>query len=67
MAQGEPAPLLTAAEAALYLRTTRKAIYALAERGQLPGVVRIGRRLLVRRAALERLSDGNGSGVASRR
>jgi len=34
------------------LRTTRKAVYALAEWGQLPGVTRIGRRLLVRREAL---------------
>jgi excisionase family DNA binding protein len=54
-------------ETATYLRTSRKAIYAMAERGQLPGVVRLGRRLLVRRTALERLSDGNGNGVASRR
>jgi excisionase family DNA binding protein len=41
-------PLLTASEVAAALRTSRKAIYAMAERGQLPGVVRIGRRLLVR-------------------
>jgi excisionase family DNA binding protein len=41
--------LLTANEAAALLRTSRKAIYAMAERGQLPGVIRIGRRLLVRR------------------
>ena len=40
--------LLTADEAADLLRTTRKAIYAMAERHQLPGVTRIGRRLLVR-------------------
>jgi excisionase family DNA binding protein len=58
-----PAPeLLTADETAAYLRTTRKAVYALAERGQLPGVVRVGRRLLVRRRALEALSDERGSG-----
>ena len=41
--------LLTADEVAALLRTSRKAIYAMAERGLLPGVVRIGRRLLVRR------------------
>jgi predicted DNA-binding transcriptional regulator AlpA len=34
---------------AALLRTTRKAIYAQDERRQLPGVVRIGRRLLFRR------------------
>jgi excisionase family DNA binding protein len=41
--------LLTPDEAALLLRTTRKAIYVLASRQQLPGVTHIGRRLLVRR------------------
>jgi excisionase family DNA binding protein len=50
--------LLTADETAALLRTTRKAIYAMAERGCLPGVVRIGRRLLVRRdVLLESLSE----------
>jgi excisionase family DNA binding protein len=34
------------------LRTTRKAVYAMIERGQLPGVTRIGRRILVRSAAV---------------
>ena len=38
--------LLTADETADLLRTTRKAVYAMAERGQLPGVTRIGRRCL---------------------
>ncbi len=41
--------LLLPEEAAILLRTTKKAIYTMAERGQLPGVVRLGRRLLVRR------------------
>ncbi len=41
--------LLTTDEVAALLRTSRKAIYVMAERGFLPGVVRIGRRLLVRR------------------
>jgi excisionase family DNA binding protein len=39
---------LTPDEAADLLRTTRKAIYALVERGQIPGVTRIGRRVLIR-------------------
>jgi excisionase family DNA binding protein len=41
--------LLTAEETARLLRTTRTAVYALIERRQLPGVTRIGRRVLVRR------------------
>jgi excisionase family DNA binding protein len=42
-------PLLsTADEVADLLRTTRLAIYAMAARGQIPGVTRIGRRVLFR-------------------
>ena len=41
--------LLTADEAATLLRTSRRAVYAMAERAQLPGSIRIGRRLLIRR------------------
>ena len=44
--------LLTPAEVADLLRTTRSAIYAMTERGQLPGGTRIGRRLLFRRDVL---------------
>ena len=40
--------LLTPTEVAGLLRTSRKAIYTMIERGQLPGVTRIGRRVLVR-------------------
>ncbi len=43
---------LTPTEVATWLRTSRKAIYAMIERGQLPGVVRIGRRVLIREDAL---------------
>ena len=39
--------LLTVPEAASLLRTTVKAVYALVERRQLPGVVRLGRRVLI--------------------
>ena len=44
--------LLTVDEAAALLRTTRRAMYAMVERRQLPGVVRIRRRVLFRTAAL---------------
>lgn len=44
-----PQPLLlTIDEAATLLRTTRKALYAMVARRQLPGVTRIRRRVLVR-------------------
>jgi excisionase family DNA binding protein len=56
MAQGEPA-LLTVEEVADYLRTTRAAVYHQIARGQLPGVVRVGRRVLVKRIVLERALD----------
>jgi excisionase family DNA binding protein len=44
--------LVTVDEAALLLRTSRRAIYAMVERHQLPGVARIGRRVLFRSADL---------------
>ncbi len=40
--------LLTTTEVAELLRTSRKAIYAMVERRQLPGVVRLRRRVLFR-------------------
>jgi excisionase family DNA binding protein len=43
---------LTPDEAASLLRTTRKAIYVMIERRQLPGVARIGRRVLIRTGSL---------------
>ena len=45
-------PLLTIDEVAEALRTTRKAVYALIQRGHLPGVVRVQRRVLIRQIAL---------------
>jgi len=42
-------PFLTPGETARLLRTTRKAVYVMVARGQLPGVTRLGRRVLVRR------------------
>ena len=48
----EPVPLMTPDEVARVLRTSRGAVYKMQERGQLPGVRRIGRRLLFDRATL---------------
>ena len=62
----ESPELLTVPETATLIRTTPKAVYALVERGQLPGVVRLGRRVLVRREMLLSALDGNGSRVANR-
>ena len=44
--------LVTVDEAADLLRTSRRAIYMMLERHQLPGVTRIGRRVLFRSADL---------------
>ena len=49
LALAELPVLLTADETASLLRTSRTAIYAMTARGQLPGVTRIGRRVLYRR------------------
>ena len=50
---GDAMPLLlTVDDAADLLRTTRRAIYAMLERRQLPGVIRIRRRVLIRSAEL---------------
>jgi excisionase family DNA binding protein len=51
--------LLTAEEAAALLRTTRKAIYVMAGRRRLPGLVHVGRRVLVRRDDLLHWLDQN--------
>jgi excisionase family DNA binding protein len=40
--------LFTAQEVAELLRTSRKTVYAMVDRRQLPGVTRLGRRVLFR-------------------
>lgn len=52
-APAEKAPeLLTPDDVAELLRTTKENVYTMAQRGQLPGVVRLGRRILFRSAEL---------------
>jgi len=43
---------MTPDEVASLLRTTRKAVYTMIERGLLPGVTRVGRRVLIRTEVL---------------
>lgn len=60
MALTEALPLLlTVGETASILRTSPKAIYTMIERGHLPGVTRVGRRVLVRSADLLDFLDHN--------
>ena len=56
-------PLLaTVDETAALLRTSRKAIYSMIERGQLPGVTRIGRRNRTNRVShRDTICDGTSS------
>jgi excisionase family DNA binding protein len=45
--------LLQAHEVAQLIRVSRKAVYTMAERGEIPGVTKLGRRLRFRRDAIE--------------
>jgi excisionase family DNA binding protein len=49
--------VLTVDEAAVLLRVSRNTAYEAVKRGEIPAV-KIGRRLLIPRAALERLLEG---------
>lgn len=52
----------TVADVAAMLRTSSKAVYTMVERGQIPGVLRFGRRVLFRRDALVQwLSEKSGA------
>jgi excisionase family DNA binding protein len=55
--------LLTVEDAATMLRLTRKAAQNMIDRGQMPGVVRVGRRVRVRRDDLRRHLGLPGSGA----
>ena len=58
---------LTPDEAGDLLRKTRKAIYVMIERRQLPGVARIGKRLLIRtESLLEWLDQQSASSLQER-
>lgn len=58
---GSNAPeFLTVDEAAAFLRVNRKTLYEAIRLGQVPGVVRIGKALRIRRAALVESTPGKG-------
>jgi excisionase family DNA binding protein len=62
------APLLTVDEVADLLRRSSKSVYSMIERAQLPGVTRLGRRVLVRRDDLLRwLNESRASSRKERR
>jgi len=62
------APLLTVEEVADLLRRSSKSVYSMIERDQLPGVTRLGRRVLVRRDDLLRwLNESRASSQQERR
>lgn len=50
---------MTVNEVGTLLRTSKKAIYSMVERGSLPGVTRVGRRVLIRRDELLDFLDHN--------
>jgi excisionase family DNA binding protein len=58
-------PLLTAQEVADLLRTDRKVVYEMAQLRRLPGVIRLGRKLLFRRDRLLQFLAERESGVSS--
>jgi excisionase family DNA binding protein len=58
MSGGEP-ELLRVREVAALLRVSRRVTYELVARGVVPGVVRVGRAIYVRRRALERWLQGH--------
>ena len=53
-------PLMTADELAMWLQCSRRAVYDRVYRGQLPGPVRVGRRLyFMRESVLSWLREGS--------
>ncbi len=64
MTIAEPPAVLTVTEAAELLRLARNTVYAAAARGEIPSV-RVGRRLLIPRDALERFLSRSGAAPES--
>jgi excisionase family DNA binding protein len=64
--QAELPAFLTVDEAAILLRVNRKTLYESLRLGQVPGVMRVGNALRIRRAALLESSPGKGRDTAPR-
>ena len=60
--QSEDFAVLTVQETAKYLRLNRNSVYEASKRGDLPIAIRVGRRLLIPRAALERFLSSTSKG-----
>ncbi|RKH56942.1 DNA-binding protein [Corallococcus interemptor] len=60
LTQAELPEFLTVDEAAGLLRVNRKTLYESIRLGQVPGVIRVGKSLRIRRAALVESSPGKG-------
>jgi excisionase family DNA binding protein len=56
-------PVLSVDEAAELLGLNRNSVYEAAKRGELP-TIRVGRRVLISRAGLQRLLDQGNAGKA---
>lgn len=64
----EPSPVLTVDELAALLRLDRKTVYAMVNRGEIPGVRRFGRTVRIHRDTVLRwLADGQGQAPRPRR
>jgi excisionase family DNA binding protein len=57
-------PVLSVDEAAELLGLNRNSVYEAAKRGELP-TIRVGRRVLISRAGLQRLLDQGNAGKAA--
>ena len=54
--EGKRSPVLTVDECAVYLRIARGLAYSMIHEGRIPSI-RLGKRILVPRAALERMLE----------
>lgn len=51
--ESTPIEFLSVDEAAALLRVNRKSLYQAIDRGEMPGVIKLGRTIRIRRSALD--------------